>query len=796
MMSDAIDNGPQVGPREAGESHPSHQVVEGCPSYSGGGNNCSVDRQTVDLRKNNLAYVKMDSDLSLEKDNDDLACALMHTKNLGVTKELRVSLTRLSRLSDPGSETDASFETVPSLDVSPDRRFWRKRLRASRAEVERPLDTARSRSGSDCESEPQTSQSSKRGRGRPPKTGKHLSQTQQSVKDRAEVAAAQKETSLSEVEMEITEVSRPVSVASIQLSPINTGPALSSSLGQRVDEALGVILKVATKSGHLKGTFQKGLKDAAVSIREAVEVLLERTVSQETRQLQATNARLQAELADLRKEVVELKAGLQKAQVQEIVGVPAANSQSEQDGEFERSIMVKVGTMVNARLEGLALSGRLLPEQRIRPPLAGDKRKKEDFPPLPSPKPPTAKVGKKKGKAAVSTDKQQSFAAVAASEPEFSELPPLPSSSKSGSVPVPESSRGTARTEEGVSSVSVGRLSKRAKKRQRQRQKKDSTSPPLIPASKPSPEGWTVVGKKGAKPKSSTSAQSGAQPKTRNSDRVHKLRSPNTTAVMLSLQPEAAQRGVTYGEIINEAKAKIDLKTLDISAVRFKTTATGARILELPGAASGDKADSLAQKLREVFNADTVKVSRPTKTAEMRVMDLDDSVQPKDVEEAIAQAGECPIDSVKSSGIHRDARSLGLAWVRCPVAAAKKIAEKGRVLVGWVSAKVRLLDAKPFRCFRCLEEGHVRAQCSSVIDRSDICYRCGQVGHKAGGCSVAPHCTICAAANRAADHRLGGPACKAPKPKKRKQARDGPRVSSQAVPSTSARIEDNAMETN
>jgi hypothetical protein len=108
------------------------------------------------------------------------------------------------------------------------------------------------------------------------------------------------------------------------------------------------------------------------------------------------------------------------------------------------------------------------------------------------------------------------------------------------------------------------------------------------------------------------------------------------------------------------------------------------------------------------------------------------------------------------------ASGLGCVWAQCLSAAAKKAAEAGRLIVGWVSAKVEALQPRSLRCFRCLEKGHTKALCK---DRSGRCYRCGQPGHTAAGCAVEPHCPLCSDLGCPAGHRLGAPSC-APAPKK------------------------------
>lgn len=121
---------------------------------------------------------------------------------------------------------------------------------------------------------------------------------------------------------------------------------------------------------------------------------------------------------------------------------------------------------------------------------------------------------------------------------------------------------------------------------------------------------------------------------------------------------------------------------------------------------------------------------------------------------------------------------LGTVWLRCPVLAAKKVVEAGRLLVGWVSAQVKLLDARPLRCFRCLEVGHVKARCKATVDRSLLCYRCGGADHVARACTAPPHCVLCAEAGIPANHRMGSKPCNPPKPK-RSRAGERPPMSSQ-----------------
>ncbi|KYN29535.1 hypothetical protein ALC57_01015 [Trachymyrmex cornetzi] len=66
-------------------------------------------------------------------------------------------------------------------------------------------------------------------------------------------------------------------------------------------------------------------------------------------------------------------------------------------------------------------------------------------------------------------------------------------------------------------------------------------------------------------------------------------------------------------------------------------------------------------------------------------------------------------------------RGLGTVWVRCPLKAALKITRLPRILIGWTSVRVELLPDRGIHCYRCLEKGHVQAECRSSLDRRN-CY--------------------------------------------------------------------------
>lgn len=89
-----------------------------------------------------------------------------------------------------------------------------------------------------------------------------------------------------------------------------------------------------------------------------------------------------------------------------------------------------------------------------------------------------------------------------------------------------------------------------------------------------------------------------------------KLKAPRTAAVILSLQPEATERGLTYCFFLRTAQEKINIQEMGIDRIRFRQTATGVRMLEILGSEKDEKADPLPSRLREAL-ADVATVAMP-----------------------------------------------------------------------------------------------------------------------------------------------------------------------------------------
>ncbi|EFN89276.1 hypothetical protein EAI_10128, partial [Harpegnathos saltator] len=195
-----------------------------------------------------------------------------------------------------------------------------------------------------------------------------------------------------------------------------------------------------------------------------------------------------------------------------------------------------------------------------------------------------------------------------------------------------------------------------------------------------------------------------------------------------------------YHEFMAEARRQILPKDLGIEGpLSIRKALSGAVMVEVPGLKSGPSADRLAGELRKLAaeKGPGFRVQRPEKFAAVRLSGLDPTTGADEVAAAIARSRGCASAEVSAGGMSVSQRGVGAIVMRCPWAAAAKVAAAERVPVGWTRAGVTALPARAQLCFRCLELGHVRERCTSAVDRSGLCYRCGSPGHRAKGCTAA-----------------------------------------------------------
>ncbi|XP_045449382.1 uncharacterized protein LOC123657946 [Melitaea cinxia] len=490
----------------------------------------------------------------------------------------------------------------------------------------------------------------------------------------------------------------------------------AQELRARAGEGLAVILEVARKSGNLKGEFVAKLKRSATDLSEVVDAFASRTEADEVRRLRAENRRFRIEIEAMKTELKAMRRGFAEAKTEaaanaaaaaaaaanaSVAGPPATLPVAAMLEEFKHSLTCSLGDMMNVRLAQI--------EERL--------------PPAPSVRPQLGAGGPRRPETAATTSAAPST---------------------------------VAREETWATVVKRGKGKRKGKGK--------SSAPPSTPVV----EGRTAAPavKPTGKPAAASSARPAAKP-TKQSGRPAtkatvkaKFKAPKTAAVVVQLQPAAVEKGQTYDSIFRSAEDTVKLEELGIERILFRHTATGARMLEIPGSDKEEKADRLASRLREALS-DVATVVRPVKTAQVRISGLDDTATPERVAAAVAKATSSDVGTVRVGAIRSGFGGMGFTVVACPVSVAKALTEGGRLLIGWSSVRVSALEALPMRCFKCMGLGHTRPKCPASVDRGDLCFKCGNAGHKVASCpEKTPRCVVCAEGGKPSGHIMCGRRCR------------------------------------
>ena len=244
-----------------------------------------------------------------------------------------------------------------------------------------------------------------------------------------------------------------------------------------------------------------------------------------------------------------------------------------------------------------------------------------------------------------------------------------------------------------------------------------------------------------------------------------RLRAPRSAAVLLRSVATEGNTEPSYAEVVRLARGKISLEDLNIANTRLRKAQAGGLLIEIPGGdEAGAKAEALVDRLRAVLAEseykDRISVVRPVRRAEIRLVNVDQSVSAEEVVKEVATFGEVSTGDVRIGPFRQGRGDMNTVWVQCPLACATKLVKAGRIRLGWSIASVVALAKRRLQCFRCLAVGHTRVVCQSAVDRSAWCFQCGgDDGHRAAGCRLPPRCPVCADRGLAAGHRAGAVEC-------------------------------------
>ncbi|XP_047543144.1 actin cytoskeleton-regulatory complex protein pan1-like [Vanessa atalanta] len=269
-------------------------------------------------------------------------------------------------------------------------------------------------------------------------------------------------------------------------------PALQSNEELRAEAGRSAreIREVALKSSNLKGGFIKRLKDAAASLEGVVEALASRTEADEARNLRADNSRLRREIDSLKAELKAHRREYAEMRTTVAAATEAANTPRGAPSmeELKDFIVTSIGAAMKDQLAGLE---ERLPARMQRPPSAADKTQMSQGPP------PSISTAHQDG--GVGAPAKPRKAAPLAAQTTPTACPPT--------APAPATSQ----------------------------------TPPNQETS------WSTVVKKGRKGSKTTPSDAKTLPKTPQPAKS-KLVTPRSAAIVLTLQPEAVGKGVTYAQ--------------------------------------------------------------------------------------------------------------------------------------------------------------------------------------------------------------------------------------------------------
>lgn len=217
--------------------------------------------------------------------------------------------------------------------------------------------------------------------------------------------------------------------------------------------------------------------------------------------------------------------------------------------------------------------------------------------------------------------------------------------------------------------------------------------------------------------------------------------------------------GLSYAQILAKAREKVSLSDLGIQNTVIRRAMNGAIVIEVSGPQGKQLAGTLSTNLAAVLGEEA-RVLNPVAMGELRLRGIDPSTTAEEIRVELEALSGCNRQDLRVSPVNTMRDGMGVAWVKCPLEIAVRLAEKGAVALGWTRVKIELLKKKPVQCFKCWCFGHVRTSCRSEIDRTGACFRCGLDGHNAGFCNAGmPKCIVCEEGDFDSRHRLGSPRC-------------------------------------
>lgn len=151
-------------------------------------------------------------------------------------------------------------------------------------------------------------------------------------------------------------------------------------------------------------------------------------------------------------------------------------------------------------------------------------------------------------------------------------------------------------------------------------------------------------------------------------------------------------------EIVQNQETGIKLEDLGINNPNIRKTRAGGFLIEIPRTNGGtERASNLAAALIAKLPSD-IRVICPRKRAAIRIAGYDESVTTRQIKAEIAKSAACSESEIEIAGETSWKNGLGAVLARMPLEAAFRIEQKGKIQVGWTTAKIKVLDKRPLQC--------------------------------------------------------------------------------------------------
>lgn len=151
------------------------------------------------------------------------------------------------------------------------------------------------------------------------------------------------------------------------------------------------------------------------------------------------------------------------------------------------------------------------------------------------------------------------------------------------------------------------------------------------------------------------------------------------------------------------------------------------------------QAATLQRKIAAKVNGIETRVSGRTTKTSLMILDIDASINGKEVEEFIRKTTKVYNTEVKSLRMGRSGTQI--ATVSMPAGAAEELLRQGDMKIGWTRCRVKP-KVDIIMCYNCLHLGHHSDICQA--DKSEKrCLNCTQTGHLIRECQNRSFCTTC-----------------------------------------------------